>query len=226
MIIVGASVSIPGFQLDIPVDPDAPHARDLLVNELSNPAYQAAKPTWLDLVSKAVGDWLNSLLGNTGGVGNSLAVVGAVVIVCLIVGAVIIFGVPRLSRRRRASGSLIEAHDGRTAAELRQAAEDAARAGDFTVAIADMFRAAATGLAERTIIAVDPGTTAHEVAVRAGAAFPDRQRALADGAALFDDVRYLGRPGTAGGFERVSALEASLRASRPAALADIPAPRG
>jgi hypothetical protein len=79
---------------DIPVDPDAPHARDLLLGELSNPAYQAAKPTWLDIVSKAGGDWLGSLLGNTGAVGNPLAIVGIVVVVCLVVGAVIVFGLP------------------------------------------------------------------------------------------------------------------------------------
>jgi uncharacterized protein DUF4129 len=210
-----------GVRLDIPVDPDAPHARDLLLNELSNPAYQAAKPTWLDIVSKAVGDWLGSLLSNTAGVGNPLAIVGIVVVVCLVVGAVIIFGLPRLNRRRRVSGGLVDVHDQRTAAELRRAAEDAAARGDFAAAIAEMYRAAATGLAERTIIALNPGTTAHEVAVRAGAAFPDHRAALGDGASLFDDVRYLGRAGDADGYARVSALEAALRASRPAALAAL-----
>lgn len=210
-----------GIRLDIPVDPDAPHARDLLAGELSNPAYQAAKPTWLDIVSKAVGDWLGSLLSNTGGVGNPLAIVGIVVVVCLVAGAVIIFGLPRLNRRRRVSGGLVDLHDRRTAVELRLAAEDAAALGDFAAAIADMYRSAATGLAERTIIALNPGTTAHEVAVRAGVAFPDHLAALSDGASLFDDVRYLGRAGDADGYARVSALEASLRASRPTALAAV-----
>ena len=213
--------SFVGVRLDIPVDPDAPHARDLLQGELSNPAYQAAKPTWLDIVSKAVGDWLGSLLGNTGGAGNPLAIVGIVVVVCLVVGAVIIFGVPRLNRRRRVGGGLVDLHDQRTAVELRRAAEDAAARGDFAAAIADMYRSAATGLAERTIIVLNPGTTAHEVAVRAGVAFPDHRAALGDGASLFDDVRYLGRVGDAEGYARVSALEASLRASRPAALSTV-----
>jgi hypothetical protein len=209
------------IRLDIPVDPDAPHARDLLLGELSNPAYQAAKPTWLDIVSKAVGDWLGSLLGNTGAVGNPLAIVGIVVVVCLVVGAVIIFGLPRLNRRRRVSGALVDPHDQRTAAELRSAAEEAAARGDFAAAIADMYRSAAAGLAERTIIALTPGTTAHEVAVRGGVAFPDQRAALNHAASRFDDVRYLGRAGDADGYAQVSALEASLRASRPATLTAV-----
>jgi len=209
---------------DIPVDPDAPHARDLLLNELSKPPYQAAKPTWLDIVSKAVGDWIGSLFSHPGGLGSSLAVVGLVVIVCLLVGAVIIFGVPRLNRRRARAGAMLDADDRRTAAEFRRAADDAAARGDFTAAIAEMFRAAAAGLAERTIVAVNPGTTAREVAIRAGVAFPDQRDALLDGAALFDDVRYLERDGTADGFRRVSALEAALRASRPVALTGTSGP--
>lgn len=208
-----------GIALKPPVDPDAPHARDLLVNELSNPAYQAAKPTWIDIVSKAIGDWLASLLNNAGGMGSPLAVVGLVVVVCLIVGALIIFGVPRLNRRRSVTGALIDSHDGRTAAQLRHSAQTAAAGGDFATAIADMFRAAATGLAERTIIAVNPGTTAHQVAVRAGAVFPEQLDALLNGASLFDDVRYLDREGTADGYAHVAALEASLRTSQPTALA-------
>lgn len=205
----------------IPVDPDAPHARDLLQRELGNPAYQAARPTWLDIASKAVGDWLASLFQHPGGLGNSLAVLGLAVVICLLVGALIIFGVPKLTRRRAETGELFEASDRRTAAELRRAAEASAAAGDYTAAIADMFRAAATALAERTIIAVNPGTTAHEAARRAGAAFPDLRDQLADGADWFDGVRYLGRQGTADGFRTVSDLETALRAAKPVLPARI-----
>jgi hypothetical protein len=208
-----------GIRGDIPLDPDAPHARDLLLNELRNPAYQAAKPTWLDLASQAVRDWLASLFTQSDGVGGTLAIIGLVVVLCLVVGAVIIFGVPRLNRRRPGERRLLDTDDERTADQLRRSAQAAAQAGEWTRATAEMFRAAARGLAERTIISVNPGTTAHDVAQRAGAAFPELRDRLADGARTFDGVRYLAQTGTAHDYERIRELDAQLRAAQPVSLA-------
>ncbi|TAM67745.1 MAG: DUF4129 domain-containing protein [Microbacteriaceae bacterium] len=199
----------------IPVDPDAPHAHDLLVKELSNPAYQAAKPTWIDLAAQAVQRWLTSLFSAGSGITGTFAVIGTVVVVCLLVGALIVFGVPRLNRSRAQKQAVLDADDARTAAELRRTAAAAARAGQWSAAVVDLFRALTRGLAERTIVAVQPGTTAHEVTARAAEAFPALRRPLTGAAAIFDGVRYLGRPGTADDYEHLRDLDARLNAAHP-----------
>ena len=202
--------------LDVPVDPDAQDAAGLLINELSKPRYQAARPTWFDLLAKAVQDWLSSLrLGDVPGppalglgIVVTLAVVGIVV-------AFLIFGVPRLNRRSAVAGSLFGEDDRRTAAIIRQDAEAAAARGEYSTAVAEMFRAIARGLAERAIVTTSPGTTARDFAINASTPFPDLGDALRESATAFDQVRYLDRDGTAGQFQQVAALERDLRATRP-----------
>ena len=105
--------------------------------------------------------------------------------------------------------------DARDAARIRQDSEAAARAGDYSSAVADMFRAIARGLAERTIVTASPGTTAHDFATKAGAAFPQLGARLSNSAAAFDEVRYLGRVGTEQQYGSIAALERELRATRP-----------
>jgi len=46
---------------DVPVDPEPPEARQWLVDGLSKPQYQAAKPTLFDQIAKAISDWFSSL---------------------------------------------------------------------------------------------------------------------------------------------------------------------
>ncbi len=79
------------LRLDVPVDPSSPQAQDWLRNELAKPEYQAAKPTWFDLASKAVQDWLGSLFnGPTGDAGPVLLLVVVLVVAALIVAAFLI----------------------------------------------------------------------------------------------------------------------------------------
>ena len=70
------------IRIDVPVDPSSPEAQEWLREELARPQYQAAKPTWFDLVSKAVQDWLASLFQGPGGSAGPvlLLVIGVVLI--------------------------------------------------------------------------------------------------------------------------------------------------
>lgn len=205
-----------GLPFDVPVDPSAPDAQQWLIDELSKPSYQAAKPTLFDRIAKSIGDWLNSLqLGTVHGPPALGIGIIILIIVAGLVVAFLIFGVPRLNRRSTVAGSLFGEDDARGADRIRQDAEAAARAGDYSTAVAEMFRAIARGLAERTIVTTSPGTTARDFAARAGAAFPPLTAGLADSAAAFDDVRYLGRDGTPRQYDSIAALERDLRASRP-----------
>jgi hypothetical protein len=207
------------FPLDIPVDPDRPEARRLLAEELAKQEYQAAKPTWWDQLLGQFTDWIDSLqFGGSSGPPAFGMLVLLVVIAVLLLIAFLIFGLPRINRRSTVTGSLFGDDDPRTAAQIRAAGEAAAARGDYTLAVAELYRSIARGLAERTVLSTSPGTTAHDFARRAGLAFPARASDLSASAIAFDDVRYLGGEGTREQYELVERLERQLRAAKPAVL--------
>ncbi len=213
------------MRLDIPVDPSSPDAQEWLRNELAKPEYQAAKPTWFDIASKAVQDWLASLFQGPGGdAGPVLLTVFVVVIAALIVTAFLIFGLPRVNRRAASARTVLGEDDTRSAEELRRSAADAARAGDWVLAIEEQFRAIAVGLDERTLVTVTPGTTATEFAARAGAVVPAERARLAEAARAFDEVRYLGRAGTEAHYQLLVALDQSLQVFRPSLQQPVAVP--
>jgi hypothetical protein len=200
----------------VPVDPESPEAQQLLLDELSKPEYQQAQPNWLDRIAQGFLDWLDSLrFDGDGGPPEALLAIIVVLVIGALVVLFLVFGLPRLNRRSSASGALFGENDDRTAENMRRAAEKAAAGGDFTLAVAEMFRAVARGLAERTVLTVSPGTTARDFAARAGRAFPESLADLATAAQSFDEVRYLDHEGTSTQYEQLRDLEARLRESRP-----------
>lgn len=201
----------------LPVDPTAPVAQQWVIDELSKPAYQSAKPTLFDQISKAIQDWLNSLkiasIQGTPALGVGVLVL--LVVVAVIV-AFLVFGAPRLNSRSAVTGALFGDADARDAATIRRDAEAAARAGDLSLAIIEMFRALARGLAERTVVVPSPGTTARDFALEAARVFPTFRDELAAAAVSFDAVRYLGHECSREQYESVAALERELASTRPA----------
>lgn len=211
------AVLVPGGVLvgDVPVDPDAEQARQWIIAELSKPAYQAAQPTWFDRLSSAFWDWLTSLdFGHSGANGVILFIV-VVVAVAAVVAAFLLFGAPRLNRRSAVAGAIFGREDDRSASAIRAAADAAAARQEWTLAIEELFRSIARGLAERTVVTTSPGTTARDFAARAGVPFPSFAERLASAARAFDGVRYLGREGTEAAFRETASLESELRAARP-----------
>lgn len=206
------------MRLDIPVDPSGPQAQEWIREELAKPEYQAAKPTWFDLASKAVQDWIDSLLqGPTGDAGPVLLLVVVLLIAGLIVAAFLIFGRPRVNRRsgldRRA---VFGADDARSSRELRASAQEAAARADWVLAIEEQFRAIAVGLDERTLVSVTPGTTATHFAASASLVLPAEREQLAQAARSFDAVRYLDRAGSPSAYQQLVALDQRLQQARPA----------
>ncbi|MEO6826294.1 MAG: DUF4129 domain-containing protein [Microbacteriaceae bacterium] len=203
----------------IPVDPDVPTARQWLTDELRDPAYRAAEPTWFDRASKAMQDWLGSLFQPSGGDFSALVpLVVTVLVAALIVAAFLIFGIPRLNRRSARDGVILGSDDHRNSTQLRASAATAARAEDWAGAIMETFRAIARSLSERTVITMFPGTTAREVAARAALAFPEFAPALREAAAAFDSVRYQGGAGSRGSYLAIAELDRALAAATPLAL--------
>lgn len=211
-----------GLPVDVPVDPEAPEARNWLLDELAKAPYQAAKPSWFDQLVQGFLDWLDSLrLPVVAGAPNVLwiAVLVLIVVVVLVI-AFVVYGLPRLNRRSQVTGALFGDDDDRDAAAMRRDAARAASAGDYTTAIAELFRALARGLAERTLVDTFPGTTAHDFARRAGAVFPDASERLIASAGVFDGVRYLDAAGTAEQWRQLVELEQQLRTARPLQAVD------
>ena len=209
----------------IPVDPDAPDARRWLREELAKAPYQAARPTWFDRLSQAVLDWFGSLVAPSGaGFAGWVPLIVTIVVAAVLTSLFLIFGLPRLNRRSTLATELFGVNDLRSAADLRTAALVAASHRDWNLAGAEMFRALARGLFERTILITTPGTTAHGFAERAAGAFPRDRVRLAAAADVFDGLRYLGDAGTEEGFRAVAALESDLREATPV-LREEPAPQ-
>lgn len=200
-----------------PLTPDDDTARRWLLLELSKPEYAAARPSWFDLLSQRVANWLGSLhLGGAGGGGAGwLAVIGIGLAVLVVLAALLRFGLPRLNRRARATRLGGDVVDTRSAEQLRAAADRAAAQGDWSLAVIERFRAVAASLAERTVVAVRPGTTAHEVAMQAAVVFPAESAELRAAADAFDAARYLGRTADRAGSDRIRALDERVRRATP-----------
>ncbi len=199
--------------------PDGDEARRWAEDELANPRYADAKPTWFDLVARDIGRFLADLFSSDNGanIGPSALIIVTVVIVAALIAALVIWGRPRSSRAvRRARGDLLGESDDRTAAQLRSDSERSARAGDWNTATILRYRAIARSLLERDLIDPAPGATAQSIARDAGRRLRRRgpAPALRRAAVAFDDVRYLGRPATEEIYQDLAATDERLRTRR------------
>ncbi|MBO3093916.1 DUF4129 domain-containing protein [Cellulomonas dongxiuzhuiae] len=199
----------------VPVEPDAAQARRWVGEELLDPAYHRQE----SLLQRGL-TWVAEQLDNLPSIGMSnrtalLVVVGVAVLVVLV--ALRVAGPVRAGARRRRT-AVLHADDRRTAAQLRDAADAAARAGTWSVAVADRYRAVVRDLEERGLLDERPGRTAHEAARVAAAVLPAHAAALRRGGDLFDDVVYGERSATPDDDATMRDLDAVVRAARPAAV--------
>lgn len=209
-----------------PLTPDGDEARDWAERELADPVYEAAQPTPLDRIARAIGEFFARLfdIELQGGWGSAFALIAGIVVVVLIIAAFLVWGVPRATRRAPAAATaLFGEHDERSAAELRRASAAHARNGEWDAAIVLRFRGLARGCLERGVVETPPGATVHAFARAAARAFPGEAAALEEAAVAFDDVRYLRRPGTAALYDRVAAVDDRVASARPVSPESVPA---
>ena len=199
-------------------------ARRLLERELERSDYDGARATWWDRASRHLLEWLGSF--RPGGLdspalGQSVLWIAVVVLLAVVVLVVVARGLPRRQSRtaRSDDGSVFDDDDLRSARELGDAARAALRAGDWSAAVLDGYRALARGLGERDLVREVPGATARSVAGRAAPWFPDRAERIEQAARSFDDVRYLGVDADEPTARAVLDTEAAVRTARPAAPA-------
>lgn len=208
------------FAVPDPYAPDGDEARRQAEQELQNPRYADAKPTWFDYLAQDIADFINDLfsVGTGRQVGGVALVIVIVVIVAALITVLILWGRPRMSRRVRRSGDdLLGERDDRSAAQLRADAERSARDRDWDSATVLRFRAIARALLERDIISPSPGATAQAIAREAAVAFGAHEAELAAAAGAFDDVRYLRHPASEAGYRALAATDDALSSSHPAA---------
>lgn len=197
----------------VPVVPDGDEARRWLERELADPVYHQ-QPSLLQRLL----DWLGELFAGAdglplGNVGTVLVVAGALALLVLV--AFLVTGPVRRARRRGPAGSVLDADDRRTAADLRAAADDAAARGDWDAAVADRFRAVVRSLEERTVLDERPGRTAHEAVEAAALRLPAHTADLRAAGRLFDDVVYGHRTPGAADDAALRELDGRVATTRP-----------
>lgn len=202
-----------------PFAPDGEEARRWAEQELQNPRYADAKPTWFDYLAEDVAEFIAGLFSTETGeqTGNVALIIVTVVIVAALITVLILWGKPRMSRRMsRRSTELLGEQDDRSAAQLRADAERSARSGDWDSATVLRFRALARGLLERDIIDPAPGATAQAIAREAARAFSAHHAAVTTAAEAFDDVRYLRHPASEDSYRALAATDAAISSAVPA----------
>jgi Domain of unknown function (DUF4129) len=197
---------------NVPVDPDADTARELLRNELSNPIYHQT-PSPLERLFTWIQSFFEGLMApQISGLWAAIAIVA----VLLVIGgsSLVISGPVRRNRRIRTTPAVFT-DDTRSAGELRLAAHTAAQASDFATAILDIFRALVRRCEERALVEPTPGQTAHEVADTLTTVFPTHSAALVDAALVFDATFYGDLVADRQSYERLRDLEIALATATP-----------
>ncbi len=210
----------------VTISPD--DARRLLERELDRADYDGARATWWDRASRHLLEWLGSFRPGGGldspALGTTVLWIAVVVLVAVVVVVVVARGLPHRRARtaRSDDGSVFDGDDLRSARELGDTARSALRAGDWSAAVLDGYRALARGLAERDLVREVPGATARAVAGRAAPWFPEHADRIDLAAGSFDAVRYLGAEADETAARSVLDTEASVRTTRPATAPAVP----
>jgi uncharacterized protein DUF4129 len=197
---------------DVPIDVGRDAAREAATRELSDPAYQAAQPSWFDKALRWVIARLNDLLNGLAGLTTG-GIVGLVILLLLIVALIVVIRL-RVGKFARSASAAVFAGRTMSASDHRRAAEEAAAQGDLAEAVRERFRAIARGLEERGVLDERSGRTVDELAREAGGRLPGHTVALRTAARIFDDVWYGGRPATTAGYEQLVDLDLALDGAR------------
>src|SRR5690625_4054296 len=174
-----------------PLLPDADDARQWASDELSRRVYHD-DPSLLEWLWEKFLELLDRIISAGSGLDSAfvplmiLAVIAAVVVLAIMLAGPL----QRSTRHAPGAGAVIAEDDARSAADMREAAQRALRAGDYPLAAIEQFRAIVRRLSDRAILDVAAGMTASEVAAFASEPFPDLSGELAQAARVFNRALY------------------------------------
>lgn len=201
--------------VEIPLTPDPDTAREWLEDELAKPRYQSGASLF-----DRIAQWLSDLLENlftTEGVGaipNVGYIIGAVILAILIILG-IRFWAPALRQGRKRKDAALFDDDFRSANDIAAAAAAAAKAGDFSLALVERYRAIVRRCEERVIIDDRAGRTALEAARDIGRPLPALAVELVEAAQTFGAVLYGHREASREDYEAMTALAERVGAAQP-----------
>lgn len=196
------------MRADPPLTPSGDEARSWLRRELLDPDYHD------DNLLQRLFSWLERQINR--GVSAASDAPPLTTFAAMLVGLLLLVGLGLLiSRARRTAKATAErravlTEEVVTARELRARAEAALAEGRYEDAVVEGFRALTARQVERGHLEETPGATAHEVARVLADAFPPLAAQVARCAALFDAVRYGGRPADRDQATSVLALDDEL----------------
>ena len=200
----------------VPVELAREAAQQAAREELAKQVYRDAGPGLTERFLRWLYEKATDLLDGAAGVspGGRL---GLLVLLLLLVAAFVAvrLRVGPLGRRQAVARALFTGAD-RSAADHRAAADRHAAAGEWAEAVRERLRAVVRDLEERAVLEPRVGRTADEAAREGGAALPACARELADGARVFDEIWYGGRPATADHDGLLRDLDRLVRDARPA----------
>ncbi|MPY79864.1 MAG: DUF4129 domain-containing protein [Actinophytocola sp.] len=205
----------------VPVEPDRDEAREAAREELSDPIYREAEPSWFERLINWLDDRLTELFEAASRLGpGGITGLLVVLVVLLIVVVAIRLRTGKLARSPR--GAHAPLGDATVPASAhREEAAAALAAADLHRAVVARFRALARELEQRGVLDVQTGRTADELAAQAAVALPECADALRAAARIFDDVYYGGKPATTDAYGVVAETDDAVSTGRPA-LAGAP----
>lgn len=187
--------------------------------ELSDPVYDEARPSLLDLFFRWVDRLLGELLGaaQTALPGGWWTLGALLVVLALLVAALLWYLRPGRAARRAA---VLDSAGTLSTDEQRALADEHAARGAYAEAIRERLRAVVRDLEDHAVLTPRLGRTATEWAVETSAVFPDQRTELHRVAALFNDVWYGDREATSEGYGLLCALDDTLRSAVPPTTAE------
>ncbi|MDR0504493.1 MAG: DUF4129 domain-containing protein [Bifidobacteriaceae bacterium] len=205
---------------NLPVEPSADQARQLLRQELENSQYHRG-PTLLQQVLQ----WLDNLFA--GGMQTAPPRVVAIIIFVSLLVIVLVVLFSRLLKRRAAgnqktSRAVLSSNQPATAAKARRLADKCAAAGDLRGACLARFQAIVLTLLERQIINPPAGATAQEITEQALRNLAEPLDGLSAAASLFDALAYGDLAAQASDYDQFITLDqaALLSTAHPPTVVD------
>lgn len=206
----------------MPVDPDSDTARGWVQQELAKPDYHSSNNDWFARLLTWIADHVFRQRNVSFGDGQLAVpqwlVIAAIIAIVLAVAAFLVLGPMRRSRRRKRSTAIFD-DDTRDVDAIRNAASDAASAGQWSLATLERFRAIVRAGEESGVVAVTPGMTAGEFAREGSQRLRSLEADFDWAADTFDGLRYADSAASRTDYDRMTALEASLAGSK--SLGDI-----
>jgi hypothetical protein len=196
----------------IDIDRDAAH--QAAQNELDKPIYSRGSAA--QQLDEWLSDKLYRLLEATSKIPGGWFTATVLLVLLAVATAVAIHVARRTMRTKRGGDYRLFETAPLTAAQHRATAERFAAEGNWSASIRHRLRAVARQLEEAGVLNPNPGRTANELALDAGAVMPHLAGELSTAATAFNDVTYGERPGTQAAYQMIADLDDHLRSRSPA----------